>query len=72
LIINGNVERKKKATYAEETLPRSIKEKETLAQKSLESPLPQTAKIESANGDLEGKRNHLAPEAGCEKHYSYQ
>eukprot|EP00983_Pelagomonas_calceolata_P061174 1146715-Pelagomonas_calceolata.AAC.1 len=42
---------------------------DTLAQKSRESPPPQSYKEEKANVDLEGYRKHPAPEPGYEKHH---
>eukprot|EP00983_Pelagomonas_calceolata_P024155 759868-Pelagomonas_calceolata.AAC.1 len=52
-----------------ETLPTSIKEGGTLAQKSCDSPLAQSCKIKSANGDLEGNWKHRAPGPGCDPNY---
>eukprot|EP00983_Pelagomonas_calceolata_P067944 1149689-Pelagomonas_calceolata.AAC.1 len=57
----------------EETLPTSIRKKgDTLAQKSRESPPPQSTKLKSAHGDLEGKWKHPAPKPGCEKYDCFQ
>eukprot|EP00983_Pelagomonas_calceolata_P054051 1143543-Pelagomonas_calceolata.AAC.1 len=45
---------------------------DVLAQKSREYPQPQGYGPESANGDLEGYRNHPAPQPGSEKCYCFQ
>eukprot|EP00983_Pelagomonas_calceolata_P023840 750498-Pelagomonas_calceolata.AAC.1 len=54
---------------AEETLPTSIREKETLAQKSCVSPPPLSYKTENSNGDLEvngsARLQNLAERSTC-------
>eukprot|EP00983_Pelagomonas_calceolata_P018246 571689-Pelagomonas_calceolata.AAC.1 len=45
---------------------------DTLAQRSRDSPPPQSYKPESANGDLEHYWKHPAPGPGCEKYCCFQ
>eukprot|EP00983_Pelagomonas_calceolata_P000438 15141-Pelagomonas_calceolata.AAC.1 len=54
----------------EETLPTSVKEKETHWLRRAASP-PQSYKEEKAHEDLEGYWKHPPPEPGCEEHYYF-
>eukprot|EP00983_Pelagomonas_calceolata_P056849 1144810-Pelagomonas_calceolata.AAC.1 len=54
---------------AEETLPASIKEKETHLLKRAMRPLNHKAGTERATGDLEGCWKHRAPEPGSHSQF---
>eukprot|EP00983_Pelagomonas_calceolata_P039086 1137037-Pelagomonas_calceolata.AAC.6 len=50
----------------------SIEEKETLAQKSFETPPPQSHTSKSVNRDLEGCWDHPTSGPECEKYHCLQ